>query len=87
MANRLTTTPTNRPSVGQCRLNETTRPTITIRVGASISSSASEAASKPHMARETRRTVAPAKFEPCQSVEKDCTRLNPSPTMRAMMRL
>ena len=30
------------------------------------------------MARERRRTVAPAKVSPCQSAEKACTRLKPS---------
>ena len=39
------------------------------------------------MARETRRTVAPAKLEACQSVENDCTRWKPSLTIRDMMRL
>ena len=64
-----TITPVNSPARGQRRPMETARPTSTITVGPSISSVASDTASKPHMARLTRRTVAPAKVLACQSAE------------------
>ena len=38
------------------------------------------------MARERRRTVAPAKVSPCQSAEKDCTRWKPSLVISSMLR-
>ena len=40
---------------------------------------------KAFMARETRRTVAPAKLSACQSAEKRCTSRKPSETMRSIL--
>jgi len=74
------------PTTGQWTSIDRHRPISTRAEGPSHSTSWSEMVSYPHIARLTRRTVAPAKVSACQSDENDCTRSKASLISTSMLR-